>query len=394
MQQVNPAPPGSLETEKMYKVDLPVDQSIERAVERRRSAETTRKARIFNTRLRVMGLDLDALNQQVQEKKHQQNMDMQRDKAFDKLRKYHDEALLQQDIDEREKQAALHSDLTQYWATHQRVEDSRDADLKCGLKGAFRITIPEGELGPASMQILQGEGIGEEQKSREQMKKRERDLQAQIEEKERRHMADKHREMLVSKSLVHQDLRGVQLHALEEECKKAARIALDNYNQALSTERAEKLKDQHRREERENLAELRHTLRSDMMTECGEAAERDVGGGRPPRVLIDKWKGMSPEQLSAIHREREEQRLEKQRRRDAEKIQDAAWELQLLKLSREAEEEERRAAELRREKRLQTDRYNMQLAREQQAYEEYLNKKLYTNKPTKDYFYQFNTSSR
>lgn len=40
-------------------------------------------------------------------------------------------------------------------------------------------------------------------------------------------------EMLVSKDLVHQDLRGVQLHALEEECKKATRIGLDNYNQAL-----------------------------------------------------------------------------------------------------------------------------------------------------------------
>ncbi len=49
----------------------------------------------------------------------------------------------------------MDTDLTQYWATHQRVEDSRDADLKCGLKGAFRITIPEGELGPASMQIFQ-----------------------------------------------------------------------------------------------------------------------------------------------------------------------------------------------------------------------------------------------
>lgn len=72
----------------------------------------------------------------------------------DKLRECHDEILLQQDIDEREKRAALHTDLTQYWATHQRVEDSRDADLKCGLKGAFRITIPEGELGPASMQIF------------------------------------------------------------------------------------------------------------------------------------------------------------------------------------------------------------------------------------------------
>ncbi|XP_051280073.1 RIB43A-like with coiled-coils protein 1 [Dicentrarchus labrax] len=378
----------------MYKVDLPVEQSLEEAVQRRRSAETARKARIFNTRLRVMGLDIDAVNQQVQEKKHQQNMEMQRDKAFDKLRKYHDDALLQQDIDEREKRAALHTDLTQFWATHQRVEDSRDADLKCGLKGAFRITIPEGELGPASMQVFQGEDIGEEQKRREQIKKTERDLRAQKEDNDRRHMGAKHRETLVSKEMVHQDLMGVQLHAVEEECKKAARIALDNYNQVLAAERAEKLKEQHRGEERQNLAEIWHTLTSDMMTECAEAAEREVEGGKPPRVLIDKWKGMSPKQLSAIHREREEQCLERQRQRDAEKVQEAAWKLKLLKLSRETEEEERRTAELRRQKRIQTDHYNMQLAREQQAYQEYLNKKLYTNKPTKDYFFQFNTSSR
>lgn len=55
-----------------------------------------------------------------------------------------------------------------------------------------------------------------------------------------------------------------------------------------------------------------HTLTSDMMTECAEAAEMEVEGGMPPRVLVDKWKGMSPEQLSAIHREREKQRLERQ----------------------------------------------------------------------------------
>lgn len=66
----------------MFKVDLPVDESTER----RRAAETARKARIFNTRLRVMGLDLDTLNQQVQEKKHQQNMEKQMDKALGKLK--------------------------------------------------------------------------------------------------------------------------------------------------------------------------------------------------------------------------------------------------------------------------------------------------------------------
>ena len=65
-----------------------------------------------------------------------------------------DKALLQQDINEKEKRKSLHKDLVEYWATQQRVEDSCDADLKCGLKGAFEITIPEAELGPASMQIF------------------------------------------------------------------------------------------------------------------------------------------------------------------------------------------------------------------------------------------------
>lgn len=69
----------------MYKGDLPTDQSMKVAVDRRRSAETARKARIFNTRLRVMGLDIDALNKQVEEKKHQQNMEMQRDKSYGKV---------------------------------------------------------------------------------------------------------------------------------------------------------------------------------------------------------------------------------------------------------------------------------------------------------------------
>lgn len=241
---------------------------------------------------------------------------------------------------------------------------------------------------------VQGEAIGEEQTRREQMKLAKRDLCAQKEDNRNRLIRHKHREMLMSRELVHQDLRGVQQDTLEEECKKAACIALDNYNQALAAERAEKLKEQRRREERESLAEMWHTLTSDMMTERAETAKREVGGGKPTQVLTDRWKGMSPEQLSAIHGERQEQCLERQRQRDAKKIQDAIWDLQLLKLSTEAEDKETKAEEMRRQRRIQTDQYNMQLAKEQQEHQDYLNKKLYTNKPTKDYFHQFNTSSR
>lgn len=40
-------------------------------------------------------------------------------------------------------------------------------------------------------------------------------------------------EMLVSKELVYQDLRGLQMNALGEECKKAALITLNNCYKAL-----------------------------------------------------------------------------------------------------------------------------------------------------------------
>lgn len=73
----------------------------------------------------------------------------------DTLRKYQDASFVQQDINVKEKRKTEHQELTKYWASQQRVEDSRDADLKCGLKGAFQITIAEGDLGPASMQIFQ-----------------------------------------------------------------------------------------------------------------------------------------------------------------------------------------------------------------------------------------------
>lgn len=56
-----------------------------------------------------------------------------------------------------------------------------------------------------------------------------------------------------------------------------------------------------------------------------------------------------------------------QRQLEAARILDAAQDFQYLKLSRETEKKERKAAELRREQRIQVDKFNMQLAKEQQA---------------------------
>ncbi|CAL8251782.1 unnamed protein product [Arctogadus glacialis] len=373
----------------MFAMDFPVDGSREKAVEGRRAAEAERKARIFSTRSRVMGVDLSTLDQQVEERQLQRDAERQREKAFGHLRSSQDRAQLEQDREEQENLSAINSDLAQYWATHQRVEDSRDADLICYQQGASKFTIPEDELGPSSMQVFLGEDAEASQRRREQIVTTERELQAQKEDAETRRTKEKRIEDLVMKTLVHQDLRAVELEAQEEECRRAVRMALSNYNHALAAERTETLSEQHRKEEGQSLAEMGHMVTSDILTECPEAAERGQG-----RVLTDRWRGMTPQQLSAIYREREEQRLRRQKQQETERAREAAWDLEQMSLARRGEEVERKERELQRDRKIQLDQYNMRLAREQQAHQEYLDKKLYTNKPSGDYFNQFNTTSR
>ncbi|CAM9316833.1 unnamed protein product [Lampetra planeri] len=193
--------------------------------------------------------------------------------------------------------------------------------------------------------------------------------------------------MLMTDEMQLQNLQWIQRHELDEEQRRAARMAVDNYNLALATEQADKVKEQQRREERENVAEITHILNSDLMTECPEAALKKVGGRRSAHILTDRWKGMSPGQVSAIRKEQEAQRLEKQ---------DAGCSVGFSPPEgvHEADDVERKKEDVKKAQRIQTDQYNKQLALEQQAHQQYLNKTLYTNKATKDFFHQFSTSSR
>ncbi|KAK9954144.1 hypothetical protein ABG768_016240 [Culter alburnus] len=381
----------------MYKVDLPVDESVQQAVERRRAAEAERKSRIFNTRNRVIGVDLRALHKQQEEKRERLEMEKQRDMAHDLLRLSLDETTLQQKKEEEELRRELARDLVQYRAIHQRAEDSRDADINYDRQEApdASISVSDSALGPASMQVFLGEGINENEKKRAQMEMNERNLRAQKEEREKQEREQKNKELLTNRELVEKDLRAVQLNALEEECKRVARIALSHYNQAQAEERMEKERQERMRREAEELAEVRYIVTSDLLTERPEAAKRIAeSSAEGPRVLTDRWKGMTPQQISDIRRKREEQCFEKERLREMERQRDMAWDYHLTEQVRQQEREETRDKELQRERRVQLDKYNQQLAREQQAHQHYLDRQLYTNRPTVQYFTQFNTSSR
>ena len=69
----------------MYKLDIPVDYKEAAAIERRRNQEEQRKSRIFNAKTRQIGVDEQALQQQIKDRKHMEEMEKKRDEAFGKL---------------------------------------------------------------------------------------------------------------------------------------------------------------------------------------------------------------------------------------------------------------------------------------------------------------------
>ncbi|XP_048192653.1 RIB43A-like with coiled-coils protein 1 isoform X2 [Perognathus longimembris pacificus] len=69
----------------MYKVDLSVDPKEVAAIIARRNREKERQSRIFNVRNRTMGVDVTALNQQVEERRLREARERSKDAVFDML---------------------------------------------------------------------------------------------------------------------------------------------------------------------------------------------------------------------------------------------------------------------------------------------------------------------
>ncbi|XP_066566247.1 RIB43A-like with coiled-coils protein 1 isoform X2 [Amia ocellicauda] len=364
----------------MYKVDVLLDSGPEAAVARRRTAELQRQSRVFQPRTRTLGLDLPTLHTQTQEHRHREQAEQHRERSYDAVRSLQDALCERGQLEEEQRRAQLARELAEVWDTQRRSQTEPIPDL-LDLDGPL--------YGPASMQRFEGEDPGEKERKRAQKEESKRALRRQIEERERLQGERRHSELQRDRQSLLLDQRAVLLSALEEECRRAERTALSDYLRAQAEERAERERMERAREEEDKLVEVWQQVTSDLLTEPAKAGL--AGGGC---VLPDRWKGMTPQQLSTIYREREEQRAERERLREEERQRAAQWDGLRMEGARWAEEEERRARERERESRAQLDRYNAQLAREQRAHQEYLQKELYTNQPSAHFFTQFNTTSR
>lgn len=379
----------------MYKLDLPVDYKEAAAIERRRNMEEQRKSRIFNSKTRTIGVDLQALEQQINDRKQQEDYEQKRANAFaaDAVRNDKITQLLEkrQQTDELE----LNRAMNEFRMLHQQPESRREFDLYdpdyLKKDKPARVSDDDPRCGISSLQKFDGEDLNSKARNKYQA---EQLREWALEQQRERDQAQKNQDTadrLYELKMRELDQRALDLQRAEEECRKAINLAQADYNQALAKERDEKERLHKQQQLDDNMTEIANHVFGDVLTENPAVAQSAFG---PHRVITDRWKGMSPSQLEDIRRQQDLQRKEKERLQQEKKLRDEEFDRQRVAQARAAmlleREQERKREEL--NKRMADE--NRRLAQEQKAHKDYLDKEVYTNPPTASYYMQFNTSTR
>lgn len=379
----------------MYKLDLPVDMKESAAIERRRNRELQRQSRIFNARVRTIGIDLNALNEQVQDRTRREVEEERRHNAFavDMTRNDKITILLQkrQEHDMRE----LNKAVNEFRQSHQQPDGRREFDLNDpdSLKKdkPARVSDDDPRCGVASLQKFVGEDLNGKARGKLQQEQAREWIKQQTNEKDQAFANQKYADHLYDLKAREMDQRACELASAEADCRRAINMATKDMNQALARERKAKEDAEKQQEQDDNFTEISNSVFGDMLTENPDVAQSAFG---PHRVITDRWKGMTPAQLAEIRRIRQAQMEEKERLKQEEEEQEKEYNRLRLTQAKAGIITER--AIERKKKEIEKDKAdeNRRLAAEQRAKMDYLDSEVYTNPPTAAYFMQFNTTSR
>lgn len=376
-------------------LDLPPDPKLAAAANRRRKQEELRKLRIFNPRERLIGIDVDAIRQQVHELNLAWAEEKDREKKFiDQLIKCDNMAVMleKQQAEEIHK---IEQEIDHFRKTVQRPEYRREFDLYDPdlLKKELppRISDDDPRCTISGVQRLEGEDIN----YKERMKKQKEQMRDWIEQQmlERRMLLDKYaEEQRQLETKLHQlDQYAVELDRNEKQCRRNVLTATKDFNKSLDDSQKSMKSQAQIADEMQKLQEIYNNYYGDFLTENPYASRSSFG---PHRVVPDRWKGMTPEQLQEYYNGQIMQIDENKRRREEQHQEEERWDQLRMDQTKHAILMQRDQNRQIRELQKNQLKLNQQLAREQKMQKDYLEKNVYSNVPTHEYFAQFNTTTR
>ncbi|XP_054438567.1 RIB43A-like with coiled-coils protein 2 [Pteronotus mesoamericanus] len=372
----------------------PKDLERHCALARRRHAELCRQKRIFNARNRIIGGDANAWDIQVRDQKIKEATERARHETFAAEMRHNDKITCLLENRKRRDRQNLCKAVNDFQQNFQKPETRREFDVSDPL--ALKKDLPARQSDSdvrntvSGLQRFMGEDLNvHERKKFQQEQNREWSLQQQREWKAAQ--ADqKCAEDLHTQTRLQWDEAAKHIQGLESTTRRAACAAVKEFNKGQAMESAERKSLEKKQEHEDNVAEIANLLRGDLLSENPQQAASAFG---PHRVVPDRWKGMTQEQLEQIRGVQKLQVQEKLRLQEEERQRDQDWDRQRIQGARGALLFERLWQRQQRDLRRALDGSNLGLAAERLLQKKHM-KEVYTNQPTEDYFTQFNTGSR
>lgn len=365
------------------------------AIEQRRHRELQKQRRVFDARLRLIGIDTEALDKQVKDRKIQETLQKASDDSIAAEMIKNDKILCI--LDERQIRDIRNQNkaLSEFRQQFQQPETRREFDLydPQALKKdtPARLADSDPRCTVSGLQKFMGEDLNKENRSKFQ-KEQTREWLLQQQKDWKNALADKKfADDLHDKHRMEFDQRAMELEKAEVATKRAICINNMEFNKALAAELKEKRKLEHDQELEDNLTEIRNLLQGDLLSENPQQAVSSFGGGQ---LITDRWKGMTQEQLKEIRTIQMQQVLEKKRLEEEERQRNAEWDRKRVQAARAELLFERHQRRQNRELRRELDNFNAQLSQEHKSRSDYLDEEVYTNFPSGQYYTQFNTTAR
>ena len=379
----------------MYKLDLPIDRKEYEAIEARRQRELQRQSRIFNAKVRTIGLDLQAVQEQERDRRMREEMERRRHEAFASDMVRNDKIAQLLEMRQQADIRRLNKAFNEFRKMHQQPNTRREFDLydPDALKKdkPARVNDDDPRCTLSSLQKFEGEDLNNPARTKLQQEQMREWAKQQAEERRKSEEKKKYADKLYDMKQIELDHRAMELGKAEMNCRRAINVAQANYNKALFDELNNQRNIDKRRETDDKLTEIANHVHGDFLTENPAISTSAFG---PHRVIPDRWKGMLPDQLAEIRKTQKVQEDERKQKEEAEKQENDEWERQANNNAKAGMILEREQNRQVRNKNKDVADENLKLAMEQKAHKEFLDKQVYINPPTAAYFQQFNTITR
>ncbi|XP_071361559.1 RIB43A-like with coiled-coils protein 2 [Trachinotus anak] len=343
-------------------------------VQRRRDRETERQERIVNDKVRAVGVDKEALDMQVTEKKKREEAEREKLNAWDADMQHNSKVACILHSREVKKKRAMEKAIVNYRHQNQQPWSQREYDLN----EPDRCREPDKEVA----QMMPPGLVGEDPESKNRLQRQREQLREWLIQQQSERAAERHQQKLekqrYDQSRVEMDNKALQLQSLEMERRKAEAIATKEYNLAKTEE---KHRQEHNRAD--NMNQLQGQLTSaDVNPTLGVVGSSSLFPSNDRRASLESLQEVIQFQKYQIE---ERKRIELEKKQE-EKLHDHVR----LASARTAMLIERQQAKLNKQLRRHMDSTNMKLSEKRKQQKPDIERGCIDD----SFFSKFNTSSR